>query len=202
MIYAPKKDMKIPGRQINGQKGGAACAIASREVPPIVSRNPRVRSCVQSRCKKYDVKRVHDSENGLETYLTYVNVWTANSAYSKTAMQILINLGEAVVKKLTAILAATCFAVSGLVLAGDLPPMPQTRGMQGMDPKLHDPANKPTITCTPKPGTETMDHAPADHPMPQTRGMQGMDPAQHMSDCESSDKAPPVPKNPHVHRAP
>lgn len=106
-------------------------------------------------------------------------------------------------KRLTLSLAAAFMAISGLAAAGSAgPPMPQTRGMQGMDPKLHDPANKPTITCTPRPGTEAMDHAPKDHPMPQTRGMQGMDPSQHMVDCESSDKAPPVPKNPHVHRTP
>lgn len=99
--------------------------------------------------------------------------------------------------------AAICIAVSsGIVFAGDPAPMPETRGMQGMDPKLHDPASRPTVTCHPKAGTEGMDHAPKDHPMPQTKGMQGMDPAQHMEDCESSDKAAPVTTGPHQHRAP
>lgn len=105
--------------------------------------------------------------------------------------------------KLSAALAVMCLAISGVVSAADdKAPMPQTRGMQGMDPKLHDPANKPTVTCTPKAGTEPMDHAPKDHPMPQTRGMQNMDPAQHMEDCESSDKAPPVKLGPHQHKTP
>lgn len=101
-------------------------------------------------------------------------------------------------------LAAFCMAATSLVSIADDkgPPMPQTRGMQGMDPKLHDPANKPTTTCVPKPGTEEMAHAPKDHPMPGTRGMQGMDPAQHMVDCESSDKAPPVKLGPHQHKTP
>ena len=103
--------------------------------------------------------------------------------------------------KLSLRLAAACLAIAGGVAAADeKPPMPQTRGMQGMDPKLHDPASKPTITCGPKRGTEDMAHAPKNHPMPQTRGMQGMDPAQHMLDCESSDKAPPFERSPHQHK--
>ena len=84
----------------------------------------------------------------------------------------------------------------------DKAPMPQTRGMQGMDPKLHDPANWPVITCVPKTGTESMTHDPKDHPMPQTRGMQGMDPAQHMRDCHSSDEPAPVKIAPHQHKTP
>ncbi len=103
--------------------------------------------------------------------------------------------------KLTLTAGAVCLALTGLVArAEDKPPMPQTRGMQGMDPKLHDPANKPTVTCTPKAGTEKMTHEPKDHPMPGTRGMQGMDPAQHMQDCESSDKAPPFERPIHQHK--
>lgn len=99
--------------------------------------------------------------------------------------------------------AAVCLSIAGVVSAADdKPPMPQTRGMQGMDPKFHDPANKPTITCTPKPGAEAMTHDAKDHPMPDTRGMKGMDPAQHMKDCESSDKAPPVELPAHQHKTP
>lgn len=105
-------------------------------------------------------------------------------------------------KALTLTLVVAWWSISGMTFAGDVPPMPQTRGMQGMDPKLHDPANKPTVTCTPKPGAEAMGHEPKDHPMPQTRGMQGMDPAQHMRDCVSSDQPPPFEKNPHEHRTP
>jgi len=79
-------------------------------------------------------------------------------------------------------------------------PMPQTRGMAGMDPKFHDPANQPVITCSPKAGTESMAHAPGDHPMPDTRGMHGMDPAIHMQDCHSSDEPAPVKLGPHRHK--
>lgn len=106
--------------------------------------------------------------------------------------------------KLSLGFAALCMAATSLLSAADdkTAPMPQTRGMQGMDPKFHDPANQPTITCVPKAGTEGMAHAPKDHPMPGTRGMQGMDPAQHMQDCESSDKAPPVELGPHQHKTP
>lgn len=106
-------------------------------------------------------------------------------------------------KRLSLIFTATCLAVSSLAFAADeQAPMPQTRGMQGMDPKAHDPANQPTVTCAPKPGTEEMAHAPKDHPMPDTKGMHGMDPSQHMVDCESSDKAPPVKPGPHQHKTP
>lgn len=99
--------------------------------------------------------------------------------------------------------ATVCLALTSLVAAADdKAPMPQTRGMQGMDPKLHDPANWPVITCVPKAGTENMTHDPKDHPMPQTRGMQGMDPAQHMKDCHSSDEPAPVKLGPHQHKSP
>ena len=92
-------------------------------------------------------------------------------------------------------------AVSVAACATDQPaPMPQTRGMAGMDPKMHDPANQPVITCSPKAGTESMAHAPGDHPMPDTRGMHGMDPAQHMKDCHSSDETPPPKLGPHQHK--
>jgi hypothetical protein len=106
--------------------------------------------------------------------------------------------------KLSVGFTTICLAFASLAYAADdgKAPMPQTRGMQGMDPKFHDPANKPTITCTPKPGTEGMAHAPKDHPMPDTRGMKGMDPKQHMQDCVSSDEAAPVTPPIHQHKTP
>jgi hypothetical protein len=54
------------------------------------------------------------------------------------------------------------------------------------------------IECTPKPGTESMNHDPQDHPMPKTRGMKTMDPAQHMLDCVDLD-APEAPDKIHDH---
>ncbi len=71
-----------------------------------------------------------------------------------------------------------------------------------MDPKLHDPANQPVITCEPKATAASMAHAAEDHPMPDTRGMHGMDPALHMQDCHSSDQAAPVQLGPHQHKTP
>lgn len=105
--------------------------------------------------------------------------------------------------KMSLSIAAACLALAGLVQAAEQPaPMPQTRGMQGMDPKMHDPANKSTTTCTPKAGSETMMHDPKDHPMPDTRGMKGMDPAMHMEDCHSSDTSPEPKTGPHQHKEP
>ncbi len=105
--------------------------------------------------------------------------------------------------KLTLSLAALVLVCGVSACAADgQAPMPQTRGMQGMDPRLHDHANLPVITCVPKAGTESMAHEPTDHPMPHTRGMQGMDPAQHMKDCHSSDEAAPVELGPHQHKTP
>ncbi|MFA5941949.1 MAG: hypothetical protein WC809_21575 [Sinimarinibacterium sp.] len=105
--------------------------------------------------------------------------------------------------KLSLGLAAMCWAVTGAVSAADdATTMPQTRGMQGMDPKFHDPANKPTVNCTPKAGMEHMAHAPEGHPMPETKGMKGMDPAQHMEDCVSSDALSPPKSGQHQHKTP
>lgn len=105
--------------------------------------------------------------------------------------------------KTTTTAVALLIAMAGAsAMAADKVPMPQTRGMQGMDPKAHDPANKPTVTCTPKAGTEGMAHSAKDHPMADTKGMKGMDPAQHMQNCESSDKPAPVELGPHQHKTP
>ena len=61
-----------------------------------------------------------------------------------------------------------------------------------------EPQAASSIECTPRPGTESMDHDPEDHPMPQTRGMKNMDPAVHMLDCVDPD-APPAPDKQHDH---
>jgi hypothetical protein len=75
-------------------------------------------------------------------------------------------------------------------------PMPQTKGMQGMDPALHDrPAEKRYEDCKPNPKKAAQQAA---HPMPQTKGMQGMDPKMHEVDCpEPTDERV---KPAHVHR--
>ncbi len=106
-------------------------------------------------------------------------------------------------KKLSLGFAVVCLAVTGLASAvEDKAPMPQTRGMQGMDPAVHDPAAKPAMNCMPKPGSEKMDHAAKDHPMPDTRGMHGMDPAEHMQDCKNPNQTEPAEQGPHQHKTP
>jgi len=82
-------------------------------------------------------------------------------------------------------------------------PMPQTKGMQGMDPQLHDQWAKegnqdPYKDCTPNAKAAAQQ---AKHPMPQTKGMQGMDPKAHTVDCpEPAIVKTDAPK--HVHKAP
>ena len=84
-------------------------------------------------------------------------------------------------------------------IADDKAPMPQTKGMQGMDPKLHDQAAKdPHEGCVPNPDKSAKQ---AEHPMPETKGMQGMDPKAHEMDCppgqvRKTDNAK------HVHKTP
>ena len=86
-------------------------------------------------------------------------------------------------------------------LADDKAPMPQTKGMQGMDPKLHDqPAKDPYEGCVRNPDKAAQQ---AKHPMPETKGMKGMDPKAHEMDCpegyvRKTDKT----KAEHVHKAP
>lgn len=84
-------------------------------------------------------------------------------------------------------------------MADDKAPMPQTRGMQGMDPKLHDqPAKDPYEGCTPKKQGATTDAG-----MPQTRGMKDMDPKAHEVTCpeEPVDPDSAVSKQKHVHKS-
>jgi len=93
--------------------------------------------------------------------------------------------------------------LAGSALADDKTekaPMPQTKGMQGMDPALHDKEGKqdPYKDCKPN---EQAAAKQAKNPMPETKGMKGMDPKAHEVDCpepviEKSDK----PK--HEHKAP
>ena len=102
------------------------------------------------------------------------------------------------------VLAASLSAATGW--AGDQAekaPMPQTKGMQGMDPALHDQWEKegkqdPYHDCKPN---EKAAARQAKHPMPQTKGMQGMDPKAHEVDCpEAVIQKSDQPK--HVHKAP
>lgn len=104
-----------------------------------------------------------------------------------------------------ALLSATAGLVLGCLgslafssMAADKGPMPQTRGMQGMDPKLHDqPAKDPYEGCTPKRHGATTDAG-----MPQTRGMKDMDPRAHEVVCPEApvNTDSGVPKQRHVHR--
>ena len=88
-------------------------------------------------------------------------------------------------KKLAYVLVANLVFAAALAatpaLSRDKAPMPQTRGMQGMDPKLHDQAAKdPYEGCVPNPDKAALQ---AEHPMPETRGMKGMDAKAHTVDC-------------------
>ena len=77
--------------------------------------------------------------------------------------------------------------------------MPQTRGMQGMDPALHDQAAKdPYAGCVRQEDAAAHQQV---HPMPQTKGMQGMDPKAHEMQCPKG-YAPAPATGPHIHKAP
>lgn len=99
----------------------------------------------------------------------------------------------------TAAAMALALACAGPVaLAEDKAPMPQTKGMQGMDPKLHDQqAKDPHEGCVPNKDKSAQQ---AQHPMPDTKGMKGMDPKAHTVDCPEG-YVPQV-KPAHVHKAP
>lgn len=74
-------------------------------------------------------------------------------------------------------------------------PMPQTKGMQGMDSGAHERWAKEGQQdrykdCTPNAQAAAQQDK---HPMPDTKGMKGMDPKMHTVDCpepkvEKSDK--------------
>lgn len=89
-------------------------------------------------------------------------------------------------------------------LADEKAPMPQTKGMQGMDPALHEKWAKEgeqKRDCTPNAEKVAQQ---AEHPMPQTKGMQGMDSNAHTVDCPEPKVTKPDPNKPpkHVHRGP
>lgn len=78
-------------------------------------------------------------------------------------------------------------------LAADPAPMPQTRGMAGMDPKLHDQweqqrGQDPYKDCVVSADARAQQ---ARHPMPQTKGMAGMDPKLHTVSCPQNLTATP-----------
>jgi hypothetical protein len=81
-------------------------------------------------------------------------------------------------------------------------PMPQTRGMQGMDPKAHEQWAKnpddPYADCV---RDEAAAAQQKEHPMPQTKGMQGMDPKAHEMECPEGYVRRPAPGT-HIHKAP
>ena len=101
-------------------------------------------------------------------------------------------------RKLTHVIAAVlALGLAALpALAEDKAPMPQTKGMQGMDPKLHDQAAKdPYEGCVPNPDKAAQQ---ARHPMPDTKGMKDMDPKAHTVDCPVGYVAREKPA--HVHK--
>jgi len=111
------------------------------------------------------------------------------------------------IEKLAAAVLMTLVAaipISGA--AEDKAPMPQTKGMQGMDATLHDKWAKegqqePEKDCKPNADKAAQQ---AGHPMPDTRGMKGMDPKAHEVDCPGAKVTKADPNEPpkHVHKAP
>jgi hypothetical protein len=93
-------------------------------------------------------------------------------------------------------LALALALVAAPALSDDKAPMPQTKGMQGMDPKLHDQAAKdPYEGCVPNKDKAAQQ---ASHPMPDTKGMKDMDPKAHTMDCPEGYVPPAKPA--HVHK--
>lgn len=97
---------------------------------------------------------------------------------------------------------ALCLTAPMGVMAEDKAPMPQTKGMQGMDPALHEKWEKegkqdPYKDC--KPNAEKAAHQ-AKHPMPDTKGMKDMDPKAHEVDCPEAVVNPNA-KPKHVHKS-
>ena len=105
-------------------------------------------------------------------------------------------------KEIAYTMAATLALALSLAIAPalseDKAPMPQTKGMQGMDPKLHDQAARdPLADCVPNPDKAAQQ---GKHPMPDTKGMKGMDSKAHTVDCPAGYVAREQPA--HVHKAP
>ncbi len=102
----------------------------------------------------------------------------------------------------TALLVALALALAmpAYAAADDKAPMPQTKGMAGMDPALHDQkAEDPYKDC--KPNAEKAAKQ-AKNPMPDTKGMKGMDPKAHEVDCPEAPAVKAEDKPTHVHKAP
>lgn len=104
---------------------------------------------------------------------------------------------------LAAAVLTVAIAMPLVALAGDdKAPMPQTKGMQGMDPAIHDrPAEELYKNCKHNPKKAAQQ---AKHPMPETKGMKGMSPKAHEMDCPEPEIAKPDPNKvpAHVHKAP
>ena len=102
-----------------------------------------------------------------------------------------------------AVLIGLALALPTVATAEDKAPMPQTKGMAGMDPALHDQWAKeqgqdPYKDCTPNAQAKARQ---SKYPMPDTKGMKGMDPKAHEVDCpEAAVKADDKPR--HVHKGP
>ena len=83
------------------------------------------------------------------------------------------------------VLVAAALFLPVPAIAGDKAPMPQTKGMAGMDPALHDQweqqrGQDPYKDCVIDAEAAAQQ---ARHPMPQTKGMAGMDPKLHTVSC-------------------
>jgi hypothetical protein len=105
-------------------------------------------------------------------------------------------------KTLTATTLALALGMAApFAIAEDKAPMPQTRGMQGMDPAAHDKwakeGEQAQKGCTP---SAQKTAAASEHPMPDTKGMKGMDPKAHEVDCPEVQAAKPDPAK-HVHKS-
>jgi hypothetical protein len=96
------------------------------------------------------------------------------------------------------VLLAAALGAAVPAFADDKAPMPQTRGMQGMDPKLHDQAAKDPYEGCVLNAEKAAQQAKA--PMPDTKGMKGMDPKAHVMDCPEGYARKEKPA--HVHKAP
>lgn len=86
------------------------------------------------------------------------------------------------------------FCTMAVAIALSLPAFADPPGKNPGSTHPHEPLPPSNVVCTPKPGTESMQHDPKDHPMPETRGMKNMDPAMHMLDCVDPDAKPPSEK--------
>jgi hypothetical protein len=108
--------------------------------------------------------------------------------------------------KTIALIAIALSIAAPAAFAEEKAPMPQTKGMQGVDPAQHDKWAKegkqdPYKDCKPNADKAAQQ---AKSPMPETKGMKGMDPKAHTVECpepeaakQDPDKAPK-----HVHKAP